>query len=240
MVKYFSVDWLAQNHHNNIQGHCADMDTTLTCKPHIPCMVQPSPPPTGKGYLQIKSKAVKRFEHSGCTPPSKYPTSPGFKQHSRYLCGYESDRVSPDRLSVDEGNEGRKDAGPQRRVRTKFSSEQIKKLERIFIKQKYLDSGEREKTAQKLNLTETQVRTWFQNRRMKLKREFQDYFTPPVPPVIFQPLSPVQYHSMAGHLPHYSPTGHPFYSLPVPQLLHHQHMPPHYPHRTMIHHPHFY
>uniref|UniRef100_A0A3Q3BNP6 Ventral homeobox n=1 Tax=Haplochromis burtoni TaxID=8153 RepID=A0A3Q3BNP6_HAPBU len=159
---------------------------------------------------------------------------------SEYLCGYESDRVSPDRLSVDEGNEGRKDAGPQRRVRTKFSSEQIKKLERIFIKQKYLDSGEREKTAQKLNLTETQVRTWFQNRRMKLKREFQDYLTPPVPPVIFQPLSPVQYHSMAGHLPHYSPTGHPFYSLPVPQLLHHQHMPPHYPHRTMIHHPHFY
>lgn len=59
---------------------------------------------------------------------------------------------------MDEGNEGRKDAGPQRRVRTKFSSEQIKKLERIFIKQKYLDSGEREKTAQKLNLTETQVR----------------------------------------------------------------------------------
>lgn len=59
---------------------------------------------------------------------------------------------------MDEGDEGRKDAGPQRRVRTKFSSEQIKKLERIFIKQKYLDSGEREKTAQKLNLTETQVR----------------------------------------------------------------------------------
>lgn len=59
---------------------------------------------------------------------------------------------------MDEGNEGRKDAGPQRRVRTKFSSEQIKKLERIFIKQKYLDAGEREKTAQKLNLTETQVR----------------------------------------------------------------------------------
>ncbi|XP_004554611.3 ventral homeobox [Maylandia zebra] len=252
MVKYFSVDWLAQNHHNNIQGHCADMDTTLTCKPHIPCMVQPSPPPIGKGYLQIKSKAVKRFEHSGpaescgaedstlCSPLDSSSCTPPICDVSEYLCGYESDRVSPDRLSVDEGNEGRKDTGPQRRVRTKFSSEQIKKLERIFIKQKYLDSGEREKTAQKLNLTETQVRTWFQNRRMKLKREFQDYLTPPVPPVIFQPLSPVQYHSMAGHLPHYSPTGHPFYSLPVPQLLHHQHMPPHYPHRTMIHHPHFY
>lgn len=105
MVKYFSVDWLAQNHHNTIQGHCADMDTTLPCKPHIPCMVQPSPPPIGKSFLQIKSKAVKRFEHLGpaesceaedstlcspldpsnCTPPSKYPASPGFEQHNRAL-----------------------------------------------------------------------------------------------------------------------------------------------------------
>ncbi|KAL3972354.1 cyclin-dependent kinase 5 [Sarotherodon galilaeus] len=252
MVKYFSVDWLAQNHHNTIQGHCADMDTTLTCKPHIPCMVQPSPPPVGKGYLQIKSKAVKRFEHVGpaescgaedstlCSPLDSSNCTTPICDVSEYLGGYESDPVSPDRLSVDEGNEGRKDAGPQRRVRTKFSPEQIKKLERIFIKQKYLDAGEREKTAQKLNLTETQVRTWFQNRRMKLKREVQDYLTPQVPPVIFQPLPPVQYHSMAGHLPHYSATGHPFYPLPVPQLLPHQHIPPHYPHRTMIHHPHFY
>uniref|UniRef100_A0A669CHP0 Ventral homeobox n=1 Tax=Oreochromis niloticus TaxID=8128 RepID=A0A669CHP0_ORENI len=291
MVKYFSVDWLAQNHHNTIQGHCADMDTTLNCKPHIPCMVQPSPPPFGKGYLQIKSKAVKRFEHVGpaescgaedstlCSPLDSSNCTTPICDVSEYLCGYESDPVSSDRLSMDEGNEGRKDAGPQRRVRTKFSPEQVKKLERIFIKQKYLDAGEREKTAQKLNLTETQVRrasklfidirvhedadiskllsaadadrtvfvfflsqvrTWFQNRRMKLKREVQDYLTPQVPPVIFQPLPPVQYHSMAGHLPHYSATGHPFYPLPVPQLLPHQHIPPHYPHRTMIHHPHFY
>lgn len=48
--------------------------------------------------------------------------------------------------------------GPQRRVRTKFTPEQIRKLEKIFNKHKYLDAGERVKTAQKLNLTETQVR----------------------------------------------------------------------------------
>lgn len=48
--------------------------------------------------------------------------------------------------------------GPQRRVRTKFTTEQIDKLEKIFAKHKYLDAGERVKTAQKLNLSETQVR----------------------------------------------------------------------------------
>lgn len=58
---------------------------------------------------------------------------------------------------MDEGSEMEKD-GPQRRVRTKFTTEQINKLEKIFNKHKYLDAGERVKTAQKLNLTETQVR----------------------------------------------------------------------------------
>lgn len=48
--------------------------------------------------------------------------------------------------------------GPLRRVRTKFTPEQISKLEKIFKKHKYLDAGERVKTAQKLNLTATQVR----------------------------------------------------------------------------------
>lgn len=58
---------------------------------------------------------------------------------------------------MDEGSEEGKD-GPLRRVRTKFSPEQIGKLEKIFTKHKYLDAGERVKTAQKLNLSETQVR----------------------------------------------------------------------------------
>lgn len=58
---------------------------------------------------------------------------------------------------MDEGCEMEKD-GRQRRVRTKFTPEQINKLEKIFNKHKYLDAGERVKTAHKLNLTETQVR----------------------------------------------------------------------------------
>lgn len=57
---------------------------------------------------------------------------------------------------MDDGSEPKKD-GAQRRVRTMFTPEQISKLEKIFNKHKYLDSGERVKTAQKLGLTETQV-----------------------------------------------------------------------------------
>lgn len=78
-------------------------------------------------------------------------------EFSGYSSGYESEAASSECLSVDDGSEVEKDA-TQRRVRTKFTPEQINKLEKIFTKHKYLDAGERVKTAQKLNLTETQVR----------------------------------------------------------------------------------
>lgn len=45
----------------------------------------------------------------------------------------------------------------QRRVRTKFTAEQINKLEKIFSEHRYLDARERMRTAKKLGLTETQV-----------------------------------------------------------------------------------
>uniref|UniRef100_A0A4W6D1N2 Homeobox domain-containing protein n=1 Tax=Lates calcarifer TaxID=8187 RepID=A0A4W6D1N2_LATCA len=65
-------------------------------------------------------------------------------------------------------------ATQQRRMRTKFTSEQISTLENTFSRHKYLGATQRKKFAEKLNLSETQVKTWFQNRRMKLKREVQD------------------------------------------------------------------
>lgn len=76
---------------------------------------------------------------------------------SGYSSGYESEAASSECPSADGGNDAEKDA-PQRRVRTKFTAEQISRLEKIFSKHKYLDAGERVKTAQKLNLTETQVK----------------------------------------------------------------------------------
>ncbi|KAM9726614.1 uncharacterized protein ACNS7B_017503 [Menidia menidia] len=222
MVKYFSVDWLAQSHRGD-RG--AGADPAPTCRPHVACMVQPSAPTFGKSYLQPKPKpsrpAPERAEPFASPHPQNCPSP--ISETSGYSSGYESEVASSECFSVDEGTEAERD-GAQRRVRTKFSPEQISKLEKIFSKHKYLDSGERVKTAQKLNLTETQVRTWFQNRRMKLKREVQDYLAPQLPAVAFRPLPRVHYHPVAGHQ----------------LLLRPQHMPlPHGPH-LVIHHPHFY
>ncbi|XP_032230745.1 brain-specific homeobox protein homolog isoform X2 [Nematostella vectensis] len=58
-----------------------------------------------------------------------------------------------------------------RKSRTVFTDLQLRVLEKTFSEQKYLDTSSRSKLAQTLGLNETQVKTWFQNRRMKWKKE---------------------------------------------------------------------
>jgi len=59
----------------------------------------------------------------------------------------------------------------RRKPRALFSHTQVYELEKRFTVQKYLTAHEREYLAKVLNLTETQVKIWFQNRRYKCKRQ---------------------------------------------------------------------
>ncbi|XP_045504923.1 homeobox protein ceh-19-like [Colias croceus] len=60
-----------------------------------------------------------------------------------------------------------------RRRRTAFTHAQLAYLERKFRCQKYLSVADRGDVADALNLSETQVKTWYQNRRTKWKRQNQ-------------------------------------------------------------------
>ncbi|XP_053602000.1 homeobox protein MSH-A-like [Plodia interpunctella] len=60
-----------------------------------------------------------------------------------------------------------------RRRRTAFTHAQLAYLERKFRCQKYLSVADRGDVADALSLSETQVKTWYQNRRTKWKRQNQ-------------------------------------------------------------------
>ncbi|KAK3573437.1 hypothetical protein QTP86_024652 [Hemibagrus guttatus] len=146
-------------------------------------------------------------------------------------CGYTSGSES------EVGDDSEAELGPNRRVRTKFTSYQIARLEKTFHKHKYLGASQRRKIAEKLHLSETQVKTWFQNRRMKLKREAQDtrveYYTPALLAPMVLPPPPFQHHVMAGQRLVLSPAA----AFPhfTPQLTRTVSLHQHTAHRAMIH-----
>ncbi|XP_061170029.1 homeobox protein ceh-30-like [Saccostrea echinata] len=59
----------------------------------------------------------------------------------------------------------------QRKARTAFTDQQLNSLEKHFARQKYLSVQDRMELATKLGLSDTQVKTWYQNRRTKWKRQ---------------------------------------------------------------------
>jgi hypothetical protein len=58
-----------------------------------------------------------------------------------------------------------------RRNRTVFTDHHLTSLERNFERQKYLSTKDRAQLAAQLGLSQIQVKTWYQNRRMKWKKQ---------------------------------------------------------------------
>jgi len=94
-------------------------------------------------------------------PPREYPLYPWFINRHRFPGGpHLPEFLLPFRKP--------------KRIRTAFSPSQLLKLEQAFEKNQYVVGQERKELAKSLNLSETQVKVWFQNRRTKHKREETD------------------------------------------------------------------
>ncbi|XP_076968567.1 homeobox protein BarH-like 2 isoform X2 [Tamandua tetradactyla] len=103
------------------------------------------------------------------------PTSPGIAQALSRHPGAEvasTEAVGAEALASSE-SETEQPVPRQkrpRRSRTIFTELQLMGLEKKFQKQKYLSTPDRLDLAQSLGLTQLQVKTWYQNRRMKWKK----------------------------------------------------------------------
>ncbi|XP_035256835.1 homeobox protein vent1-like [Anguilla anguilla] len=257
MAKNYSVEWLSQSFHcsSTTVGLERPKDAAIGfLKPHVPCVVQPRAPTF---YKEVSVEPKTRQK----TPLLLQLVSIifiGMLTVAVCIVVIVTVNVIPCRLTVnvfsdscgytsgsesDVGDDSEGETYAHRRMRTKFTSDQIYRLEKTFNKHKYLGATQRRKMAERLHLSETQVKTWFQNRRMKLKREVQDlraeYFAPALLcQTAFPTAASLQHHGYGGQRVALTPAASAPYrpliqQLPVQQmipspLIHPLFFPPHY------------
>ncbi|KAM3585732.1 uncharacterized protein V6R79_025717 [Siganus canaliculatus] len=121
---------------------------------------------TGR-YADSPSSIMVMGGSNGGSPPATTESQPLLWPAWVYCTRY-SDRPSsgPRTRKLKKKKSSKEDKRP----RTAFTAEQLQRLKNEFQANRYITEQRRQSLAQELNLNESQIKIWFQNKRAKIKK----------------------------------------------------------------------
>jgi len=123
-------------------------------------------------------------------PEKKYDTSPVYNQNLYMLAAIQQqlNLAANYRLPTLNNTEVLQNSTPEKRSRTVFSMNQLEELEKVFQTQQYIVGSDRTLLAARLRLTEAQVKVWFQNRRIKNRKNTHQKIAPEIASLLSKPV----------------------------------------------------
>ncbi|KAI3362467.1 hypothetical protein L3Q82_012749 [Scortum barcoo] len=180
MRGHFSIEWMAQSS-QPAGTEAASASGPTTCGTHsesLPGFYCRQKTENVQELQETRNQSPESFSLNAQNSHSSQVSEVGFSSGTEEeTSGYESEggrSLSP-LASADCASSSSPASPPSgRRPRTAFTPEQISSMERAFKRNAYLGTQDKTELCKKLNLSDKQIRNWFQNRRMKLKRSVQD------------------------------------------------------------------